>query len=123
MFDFRRGWLLQLTVLLALALMASGCPDDIGDDDDASADDDDSAEACEVVMELDCDTNYADSNATDGGDAQDLWDAYSCNPFGYTGSENVYEFTPDTTDNYTFVLSNLTADIDILVLSDCDPTS
>ena len=79
--------------------------------------------ACETTVALDCDTSPTDSSATDGPSSQDLWDDYSCNIYGYAGSEMVYTFVPADDGEYTVDITNMTADADILILDACAPDS
>ena len=102
--------------------------DDATPDDDDSADDDDSvddddATECDAALDLDCDVVAEDVNATDSADSTDLWDLYSCSGLNYAGSEVIYRFTPASDDDYTFAISGTLANVDVVVLSSCDPDS
>jgi len=78
-----------------------------------------------VAAELTC--GSTDSWSTDGFGSNDLVDAYSCNTYPYPGPEYVYTLTVDDDTDVTVLLSEETADLDVMVLEDaglgCNPAS
>jgi hypothetical protein len=61
----------------------------------------------------------------DASRSKDVVDSWACAP-NTTGNEVVYSFSPSVSGMYTFELSGLTADLDLIVIeggfSTCDPT-
>ena len=71
---------------------------------------------CSPEAELDC--NDSDSWANDWGDNRDWIDRYSCNAWDYSGAEYTYEFTASEDGEVTVSLTDLDADLDLLLLSE-----
>ena len=96
--------------------------DATSDDDDATPDDDDDTPepVCESASTVSCGGVVVSS--TSSVTSQDAWGSYSCNGFNYAGSEVVYVFTSEGSGDYTFALTGMTNDADVLVLDACDAT-
>lgn len=83
--------------------------------------------SCLGSSSIDC-YSLADMRRNDDGvrskDVVDSWGSCDSNT---TGPEVVYQFYPPSTGNYTFTLTGLTADLDLIVMtgtySTCDPTT
>ena len=82
--------------------------------------------ACEDDITLDCDTFTEDSWNNGSAGSTNTIEAYNCSIPGHTGPEYVYDFVAPVDGDYSFVLTGLTADLDLFVLDgagDCDASS
>ena len=104
---------------------ATGDDDDVADDDDIADDDDaTSSGTCVGGDALTCTDPLAQGDNT--GEANNA-ESYSCVGYNLNGPEVVYEFVAPSGGDYTIVLDDLTADLDLFVLDGssgtCDPSA
>ncbi len=113
-------------------LTEQNCSDGIDDDQDGLVDCEDSedclpgSEACPFDQCVPDWTLYCDSSdswSTLNPGATDLLDNYGCNFFDYPGAEYTYIFQAEATGPVTFTLSDESADLDIMVLSEASDGS
>ncbi|WP_417266577.1 hypothetical protein [Brumimicrobium sp.] len=70
---------------------------------------------CSSVIPMSCGTVYT-ANLIQGAG---VWDNYTGTSLNYYGSEQVWSFTPSTTDNYTFNLDQGVNDADFFLMDAC----
>lgn len=76
---------------------------------------------CSTAVDLGCITYEVVSGDTTG--KPDTDDYYYCVPWSETGGEDIYIIHTDITCDIIAVLSMLTVDLDVFILSDCDPST
>lgn len=88
-------------------------------DAETETDADDEAAACAAALPLACGARLDHSTAIQG--RENLWRAYSCTARLESGRETLYSLQLTSTCAVTLRLSQLTEDLDILVLKTCSP--
>ncbi len=74
---------------------------------------------CEADDELLCGVPIRDSNQNARNDISSIGDGCFSKPVSTPGFDKVYEFTADATQAYWFRLYNMSRDVDLYILSDC----
>ena len=80
---------------------------------------------CKGSGDLGCTESSKTGRSDDPGVSTDLFDHWACAP-NETGNEVIYAFAPPLDGEYTFELSGLSEDLDLIVLSSnalCDPSA
>ncbi len=78
--------------------------------------------SCEDAAEIKCGDNIFDANYASTGGMNHEDDYCGNNSHVWTGKEMVYEFVSTLTGEVTITLSGLTADLDLFILEDCNPS-
>jgi hypothetical protein len=79
------------------------------------------ANACHPVLAVRCGDRFNHHTAIEG--REDMWSGYGRTARAESGRETVYTFSSANTCTVTANLTNLTVDLDLLLLSTCDPIS
>ncbi len=101
------------------------CGDDIDNDEDGNTDCDDydcrlNVDCCTTDFDATCDDSFTHNNQTNGSSNYDL---YSCTTLTESAPEVLYNFVSDTDKLITVDLTGLSADLDLFLLSSCDPNT
>jgi hypothetical protein len=77
---------------------------------------------CEDAAEVECGDVIFDGNFASTGGMNHENDYCGFDSHVWTGREMVYEFVSNFTGEVTITLTGLTADLDLFIIEDCDPT-
>ena len=76
---------------------------------------------CDNAETLECDKSVSSTNVGSPNNTNSYGCITGANSTNFTGGEKVFKFTPALTDEYEFTLSNFSGDLDLLLLSSCNP--